>query len=126
MINKISKLLNLNPLNCYYRIKYIEHCITTYCTSVKATQELSELKLNTHDLYRIEIILEYINSIGTKTQLNSNENFFEIIVLYYYFMEIFNEVYFINDLGDYMDINQLSDIIIDNIGLFSKPYFDTI
>ena len=124
MINKISKLIGIKPLNCYYRIKYIEHCITSYCISVKATQELSELKLNTHDLYRIHNVIQYVLPLVKNFEKEFIENLFEIITMYYYFMEIFNEVYFINDIGDYMGINELSNIIIDNINLFSKPYFE--
>lgn len=130
VLNKIAKLLNLKPLVCYYRIKYIQKMIIEYCTCAEATQDLSEITLTTYDLYRIEIIIDWVVNQSKEQNANRgikvNENLFEIITIYYYFMEIFNEVYFIDNLGDYLDIPGLSGTIIDNIGLFSKPYFNSI
>ena len=86
------------------------------CESVQAT---FDIRLNAQDIRSITAITK--NCCNNNNLINE-DCLLEIIILYYYIMDIFHEDHNTQTLENYFGIKNLTDVLINNISYFSKPY----
>jgi hypothetical protein len=120
MIDNISKVLNIKYDEAKYRIKRIEDMTKEFIVECESTQHIKEMVLNESDFKSIHFILKHCMK---NLYLQENDCLLEIVLLYYYIMDIFHEDYDCDVIENYFLINDFSNIILKNISSFSNPYF---
>ena len=119
-IDKLSEYLELDSYEVFKRIKYFEFTVYNYLTDVECDQRDEDLTLNSDDIKSITAICK---SCCNNINLCNQDCLLEIVLLYYYIMDIFHTDHNSDDLENYFQINNFTDLLIPNISSLSKPYF---
>ena len=112
MIDNISNAINIKYDEVKYRIKRIENMAKEFIVECESTQPIKEMVLNESDLKSIHFILKHCMK---NLYLKENDCLLEIVLLYYYIMDIFHEDYDCDVIENYFVINDFSNIILKNI-----------
>lgn len=124
MYDKIAQRVGITSEECLQRIKKFENDIHRFLLDSGSGSEYHndlQIKLISNDLRVVYHILNYLLNIEVHC-LKDNNVLLEMVILYYYIMEIFHEDYTLDSLENYFGILNFKNLIIDNVSLFSKPY----
>ena len=121
--SKISMYLSIDEIDIFYKIKKIETDIYKLLIETDSGQMLSEIRFIKKD---IKVITAIAENCRNNINLMENDSLLEIIILYYCIMEIIYDKHTMETLENYFQINNFTNILIANIGYFSKPYFKSI
>uniref|UniRef100_A0A6C0I819 Uncharacterized protein n=1 Tax=viral metagenome TaxID=1070528 RepID=A0A6C0I819_9ZZZZ len=86
------------------------------------TKETNKTNLISRD---INIIAEIAKNCRNNLNLISQDRLLEIIILYYYIMDILHSNYNTGDIGDYFEIFNFTEILLKYLSFFSKPYVNS-
>jgi hypothetical protein len=111
--------LDLDTYEIFQRLKHFERTVRSFLKETDSDQKKLDLRLNAQDIRSITAIAKNCRSNSKLMELDS---LLEVIIMYYYIMDIFHEDYNTEDLENYFGILNFTDIIIKYIGYFSKPY----
>ena len=118
-LDKLGIYINLNTYEIFQRIKRIEFCMTQFLKDCESVQANFDIRLNAQDIRSITAIAK---NCCNNINLINEDCLLEIIILYYFIMDIFHEDHNTQTLENYFGIRNLTDILINNISYFSKPY----
>jgi hypothetical protein len=121
-IEKLSDILELDSYEVFKRIKRIEYKVERYLEEIDSNQKEEDIYLNSSDIRTITAISKYCRN---NTKLYNEDCLLEIIILYYYMMDILHEDHNSIHLEYYFQINNFTNILINNISFFSKPYLQS-
>jgi hypothetical protein len=121
-IEKLSNNLELDSYEVFKRIKRIEYKVERYLEEIDSNQKDEDIYLNSSDIRTITAISKYCRN---NTKLYNEDCLLEIIILYYYMMDILHEDHNSIHLEYYFQINNFTNILINNISFFSKPYLQS-
>jgi len=124
IIHLLAFELGIEPIQLCYRLRSFEFYILKY--SEHFGQDLSDFNIKLVDINIYYKLLVYIKNNDLTSKIVNNISLLEIIIIYYYMMDIIHGSLDTDDIGDYFDIPKLSYIYIDNIDLFSKPYHQSL
>ena len=128
-VDLLSTILNIDAEEISSRVRYFE---TIYIIFLKDTNpDKKVIRLNNNDITTITNIADsIINSIDIFLGRNGIsfkiDSILEIILLYYYIMEIICVGHSVDVLANYFGVDNFTIIFIKNLDLFSKPYFENI
>jgi hypothetical protein len=117
---KLANLLQIDDLETFYRIKKFQNELYLFLKETESEQDQDELRLSERDLV---IITEITNYCCNNTELVDHQLLLEIVLLYYSIMEVLSDKHTTGTLENYFGIECFTDILLKNIGSFSKPYF---
>ena len=115
----LSKHLDIDEMEVFYRIKRFEHEMYKLLVETESDQKRTETKLNKRDLDIITTIAKYCRD---NKKLIENDSLLEIILLYYVIMEVLSDKHTTGTLENYFSIDKFTDILMQNMSFFSKPY----
>jgi hypothetical protein len=118
-LDNLAFYLQLDTYEVFGRLKRMEHCMSVFLIVSQSDQVGMDTRLDARDIRSITAIAKNCRSNSKLMELDS---LLEVIIMYYYIMEIFHEDYNTEDLENYFGILNFTDIIIKYIGYFSKPY----
>lgn len=118
-LDKLGIYLNLNTYEIFQRIKRIEFFMTQFLKDCDSVQATFDIRLNAQDIRSITAIAK--NCCNNNNLINE-DCLLEIIILYYFIMDIFHEDHNTQTLENYFGIRNLTAILVNNISYFSKPY----
>jgi len=119
---KLSDNLDLDSYEVFKRIKRIEYKVECYLEEIDSKQKDEDIYLNYSDIRTITAISKYCRN---NTKLYNEDCLLEIILLYYYMMDILHEDHNSIHLENYFQINNFTNLLINNISFFSKPYLQS-
>ena len=118
--DNLGKYLQIDTYEIFQRIKWFEKTLKQFLIECDSTQKKLDLRLNAADIRSITAIAKNCRNNANLIVLDS---LLEIIIMYYYIMDIFHEDYNTETLENYFGILNFTEILIKYIGYFSKPYF---
>jgi hypothetical protein len=121
-LDNLSEHLELGSYEVFERMKRIERNVKSFLKETESDQMKFDLRLNSQDVRSITAIAKNCRS---NSKLFNLDCLLEIIIIYYYIMEIFHDDYNTETLENYFGILDLTDILITYIDYFSKPYFES-
>jgi len=121
-LDNLSEHLELGSYEVFERMKRIERNVKSFLKETESDQMKFDLRLNSQDVRSITAIAKNCSS---NSKLFNLDCLLEIIIIYYYIMEIFHDKYNTETLENYFGILDLTDILITYIDYFSKPYFES-
>ena len=121
-LDPLGSYLDLNTHEIFYRIKNIEHSMSKFLTETESAICETDIRLDSRDIRSITAIAK---NCCNNVNLINEDCLLEIIILYYYIMDIFHEDYNTHNLENYFGIRNFTSILIKNISSFSKPYFQS-
>lgn len=116
----LSKLLDIDELETFYRIKRFQNELYLLLKETESEQDQDELRFSQRD---IVIITEITKYSCNNTELADHQLLLEIVLLYYSIMEVISDKHSTGTLENYFGITSFTDILLKNIDSFSKPYF---
>ena len=122
----IAECLGISVGECNNRILDISSKLNKLLIKLKVFRYYMLLSLSEQDLFTIKTIL--IGIIQTKYPKKDKipNNLLEIVLLYYYILDIVDEDLLITTYENYFEIINLENYIMDNINLFAKYYFSSL
>ena len=119
-IDELSEHLELGSYEVFKRIKYFEFTVYNFLQESESDQYYEDLTLNSDDIKSITTICK---NCCNNVNLCNQDCLLEIILLYYYIMDIFHDDHNSDNLENYFQINNFTDLLVPNISSLSKPYF---
>jgi hypothetical protein len=114
-LDKLGIYLDLDTYEIFHRIKRLECSMSEFLKDSESIQANMDLRLNAQDI-------RSITSIAKNSMHIEEDCLLEVIILYYYIMDILYEDHNTQTLENYFGIRNLTNILIKNIFYFSKPY----
>jgi hypothetical protein len=121
-LDPLGIYLELNTHEIFYRIKNIEHCMSNFLIESESVIGGTDIRLDARDIRSITAIAK---NCCNNVNLINEDCLLEIIILYYYIMDILHEDYNTHNLENYFGIRNFTSILIKNISFFSKPYVES-
>ena len=118
-LDSLGVYLDLDTYEIFERLKRFERTVKSFLKETDSDQKKLDLRLNAQDIRSITAIAKNCRS---NSKLINLDCLLEIIMMYYYIMDIFHDDYNTEDLENYFGILNLTEILITYIGYFSKPY----
>ena len=118
-LDKLGVYLELDTFEIYERIKRIEKHMKLFLIETESQQIKQNIYLDPRDIRTITAIAK---NCCNNINLINQDCLLEIILLYYYIMDILHEDHSTQSIENFFGIRNFTSILINNIQLFSKPY----
>lgn len=115
----LSTYLDINEMEVFYRVKRFEHEMYKLLIETESDQITQEVRFTKRD---IDIVMAIARYCRNNNDLFNNDSLLEIILLYYSIMEVLSDKHTLEILENYFQVNNFTDILINNMSFFSKPY----
>jgi hypothetical protein len=121
-LDSLGLYLELDTYEIFKRLKHFERTVRSFLIESDSDQKKLDLRLNSQDIRSITSIAK---NCRNNSKLMELDTLLEVIIMYYHIMDIFHEDFNTENLENYFGILNLTDILINYIGYFSKPYIES-